>query len=348
MWPYIFVLIITCGWIILDERVNARNRSVYIPLLILTMLASLRHYTVGSDAPSYTLWFRIPVSTDAFTVNKNIELGYQLLLKAMINIYDNYAEYFLTVSIVIILPVLLLLRKYAESYLFSVYIYITFGFYTTLFNPVRQMIAVSLCFYAARFILQRKVTPYIFMVFLASLFHISAWVMLPMYFVCNSKVRVEIKCLMAFLTSLLGSSVAINYLAADNVRYSNYTDTMSSNGTGIYTVLLYVAMAAFIYIIGRKLRESNNVYRVSEQLYLIGVCVLVPLVALKTDPSGPQRIIAFFSVYLMLIFPCLFKYINNKVVLFIFVALCFIYYILTTLYFGQIYPYKLNDIFDVF
>lgn len=347
MWPYIFVLFSSCAWIILAGKFNANNRAVYIPLLILVTLASLRHYTVGSDAPSYTILFRIPVSTDAFTVNKDVELGYQIFLKAMINLYDNYAEYFFTVSLIIVLPILLLLRKYSENYLFSYYIYITFGFYTALFNPVRQMIAVSLCFYASKYILERKIIPYIIMVAFASSFHISAWVMLPMYFVCNYNIRVELKCLGAFITSLMGASIAINYLAADNSRYSNYTETMTSNGSGVFTVILYVAMAVFVYLFGSKLRKSNNVYKVAEQLYLIGVCILVPLIALKTDPSGPQRIIAYFSVYLMLVFPFLLKHINNKIILLIFSIFCFVYYILTTLYFGQIYPYKLNNLFDM-
>lgn len=347
MWPYIFVLFSSCAWIILAGKFNANNRAVYIPLLILVTLASLRHYTVGSDAPSYTIWFRIPVSVDAFTVNKDVELGYQIFLKAMINLYDNYAEYFFTVSLIIILPILLLLRKYSENYLFSYYIYVTFGFYLALFNPVRQMIAVSLCFYATRFILERKVIYYVITVVFASLFHISAWVMLPMYFVCNSNIRVELKCFGAFVTSLMGASIMINYLAADNSRYSNYTEAMTSNGTGLYTVILYISIAIFVYLFGGKLRKSNDVYKVAEQLYLIGVCILAPLILLKTDPSGPQRIISYFYVYLMFVLPCLFKYINNKIIVLIFSIFCFVYYVLIILYFGQIYPYKLNSLFDI-
>lgn len=348
MWPYIFVLIVSCGWVFLAGLVNKNYRSIFIPLLILTFFAALRHYTVGSDAPSYTLWFRIPVSTDSFIINKDIELGYQFLLKIMLSIFSNYAEYFFIVSVIVILPVLIMIRRYSQNYLFSFFIYITFGFYTALFNPVRQMIAVSLCFYAVRYIFEKKIVPFLIFIFIASLFHVSAWVMLPMFFVCNSSIRVEVKCLVAFLSSGLGASVAISYLAAGNVRYSNYTDAMNSNGNGLYTVVLYASIALFIYLFGSNLRKNNHIYRMSEQLYLIGVSILIPLVALKTDPSGPQRIISYFAVFLMIIFPALFKYINNKYMLFIFVIFGVVYYILTTLYFGNIYPYKINEIFDAF
>ncbi len=315
---------------------------------MLATFAAIRHYTVGSDAPSYTLWFRIPVSSAGYEFNKDVEFGYQLLFKLMLKVFNNYSEYFFLVSCVIIYPVLVTLRRYSNNYLFSFFIYVSFGFYTALFNPVRQMIAVSICFYAMRYIFEKKFFPFVFFVLLSSQFHISALVMLPFYFICNIKLKVEIKCLFAFLFSWVGAAIAIKYLAAGNARYANYTDAMTSNGNGLYTVLLFSIIALCVYILGGNIRKNNPFYALVEQLYLIGVSILIPLVALKTDPSGPQRIISYFSVYLMFVFPLIFKYINNKFITMVFVLFCLIYFVLTTLYFGDIYPYKVNEIYDAF
>lgn len=347
MLPYLLVLFVCCVWAGL-EKINLKRNALWVPCCILVSFAAMRAYYIGTDAPIYTLPFRISNVTHGFEYDPNIEYGYQFVVNCLLQLVDDYSWYFAVVAMIVVFPVLLFMRKYSTNYVLSLFIYITFGFYTALFNPVRQMIAVSICVFAIKYLLEKKIVKYFIIIALASTFHISAWVMLPMYFVCHVNVKLEIKLLSAFLISLIGSSFIINILVESNDRYSNYTSAMTKNGSGLYTVAFYVIIASFIYLFGGQERKVNKDYNCFEQLLLCGVMALIPIAALSTDPSGPQRIITYFIFYVVVLIPVILKRFNNAFIYLIFGILSVIYFMLTTFLFGSIYPYELNEVFRIF
>src|SRR5690606_19464441 len=102
---------------------------------------------------------------------------------------------FFTSALFVISIYLFVIKRFSNNYILSVFIYITFGFYTFLFNGLRQGIAMAVCFLALPYLINKNKLKYFLLIVIASLFHTSAWVMLPFYFLVHMKLRLEYKML---------------------------------------------------------------------------------------------------------------------------------------------------------
>ena len=347
MFPYFFVLFLVMFFVFFEKSILKRDAFV-IPFLILVLFSTIRDYSVGTDTEVYTSFFRSYIDVSNYNFDKNLEYGYQFLVYCILGFTKSYFYLFLITSIIIVFNTLYIIRKYSVNYAMSMYIYITFSFYTFFFNTLRQGIAISICMLGMYYFVHKKTCQYLIIVLFASLFHIASLVMIPMYFLINFiKLRIELKAVFAFIFSYFGANLIINFMAADNVRYEHYARS-SDNAGGYLLILFYIALAIFIYLSGKLLRLENNLYNKIEQIYIVGLCAVVPVVFIGTDPSGPQRILYYFSFYLIFILPMIFSFINNKLLSFIFVLFSMVFYFFVTGALYGIYPYKLNEVFHIF
>lgn len=348
MLPYLIVTMFSVFFVYIQNK-SLGSRGVFLPLFLLTSLASVRDYTIGTDSHVYTRYFRFPFNHYPLTLDPEVEKGYQLLVMMIHGISDDYFFYFVVMSLISILPVLLILRKYSVNYTLSIYIYITFGLYFAFYNQVRQAIAMGICFLALRFLVEKRFIVYTLFILVAMQFHISAVMMLVFYFLCHAKFRIELKMVGTFLTGLIATPVIIARMAINNSRYEGYTEGATNGKNGLMTVALYVMIAIVIYLLGKKHRKESVEYSCIECIYLCGISALIPVTMLGTDPAGPQRVAQYFVYYLMLIFPILLKRINNKIISFAFCFFSAMYFLLIILSnLGGIYPFKFNDAFNIF
>lgn len=349
MFPYVAVLFIVYSWVSAEYKILNR-KSIFFPLFILVLLATMRYYSVGTDSIIYTTYFRFPANNYTFQFNTEVETGYQYLVYMLQKLYSaDYILYFCIVAILSVVPVLYTLMRKSLNYPLSLYIYITLGFYLTMYNQIRQCIAMGLCFFATKFLLEKKFFNYFLIIIIASQFHITALLMLAFYFLCHNRLRIEFKIIPILFCSAVIAPLIIARMALNNSRYEHYTEAASNGSNGLLTVILYVLIALFFYLFGRKLRKENEEYRIYECMYLCGVALLLPVAMLGTDPAGPQRIIQYFLHYVMLMFPIVLQKMNSRVVSFVFMLILFFYFILTIANnIGGIYPYKLNPVLNLF
>ncbi|NNH34595.1 EpsG family protein [Acinetobacter sp. NIPH 2377] len=330
------------------EKYSINRKSYFFLLITLCTFASIRNYSVGTDTSNYVSFFISGIDYKYYIYDPNVELGYQFLVYNILKFTHNYALYLLTVSIIVVSLMLYSIRKYSKNYILSIYIYITFGFYTFLFNTLRQAIALAILFYGVKYFLEKKLIKYLIIVFIASLFHVSAWIMIPFYFLVHSKIKLEVKAISTFISSGILSGMVIQYMSASNQRYEQYTQESEHSG-GYLFLLFYMVIAVFLYVFGKNLRLKNKDYNLLEQLYICGLVCVLPIAFLGTDPSGPQRVLYNFSVYLIFLIPMLLREQFNKLVyISIFYTLAFIYFMMITYSLYGIYPYVINDVFRIF
>jgi hypothetical protein len=347
MLPYIFVLIVIISTIYVGQK-SIKYKDIYFPIFILTIFSGIRDYTIGTDTVVYVRDFRNSLDYNYYFFDPNIEYGYQYLVYTILKFTNEYHWYLLSVALISVGLMIYSIRKYSTDYILSVYIYITFGFYTFLFNTVRQAIALAILFYGIKFFLEKKLIKYLAVVFVASLFHISAWIMIPFYFIVHFKFKVEIKAILIFISSAILSSMVIQYMSVSNQRYEQYTQE-SEHAGGYLLLFFYSFIALFLYIFGKRLRVNNKNYSLLEQLYFCGLMFVLPIALLGTDPSGPQRVLYNFSVYLILLIPMILRdQFNKSIYLGLFYILAFIYFMMITYSLYGIYPYVLNDVFRIF
>lgn len=346
MFPYLILLFILMFYIFI-QNISINRKSIFIPILMLVIFASVRSYYVGTDTRTYLSNFTTNLDANYFSFNSDIEYGYQFLEFIILNFTHNYFWLFFVTSMLVVPLYLITIKKLSENYILSIFIYITFGYYTFFFNGLRQGIAMALFFFSLPYLVNRKIVIYSLIIFTASLFHISALMMIPLYFLIHLKLKIEWKVLYCFLISILSSQILIKYLAQSNVRYESYTQEAEKAG-GYITLLFYFLLGLLIYLVGNNVRNHEKMFSNFEQIYLCGLALIFPLALLGTDPSGPQRLLYYFSSLVILLLPYILNYYRSIYVRIFFIFFSVIYFILTTMRFSNLYPYSINPIFEVF
>ena len=346
MLPYLLVLGFVTFWIVL-ERKALNRKSFFIPLIALSLFAGIRSYRVGTDSDNYTSDFRDNLDVQYFEFREGVEIGYQLLEYILLSLNANYFWLFFITATIVVYCYLKIIKKYSVNYWFSIFLFVTLGVYTFFLNGLRQGLAMAIFALALPYLLEKRLLAYLIVCFFASLFHTTALFMIPFYFLVNLRIKPFYKIVATFIGSLLVSRLLIQYLAASNARYEGYAGE-DQEGGGYITLGFYIIIMLFTYVVIRIYEVKDKQLMQLFTLYAIGVVFIIPIAMLGANPSGPQRLLNYFTWTLVLILPFIFKKINNAYVTSVAVVLFTIYFILTTSKFSNLTPYIINPIFEIF
>ena len=346
MLPYLLVLSFAIFWIVLEKQALNR-KSFWVPLIVLSLFAGIRSFRVGTDSGTYTRDFRTSLDIYNFEFEEFVEPGYQFLEYTLLRLTNEYFWLFFITASIIVYCYLKIIRKYSVDYWFSVFLFMTLGTYTFFFNGLRQGLAMAIFALALPYLLEKRLIPYLIICFIASLFHSTALFMIPFYFLVNLRIKPIYQILATFLGSLFVSRFLINYISASNERYESYA-AADQEGGGYVTLGFYTILIFLIYIVIRIYKIRDKQFMQLFTFYAIGVVFLIPVAMLGANPSGPQRLLTYFTWTLVLILPVVFKRINNVYVTSSAVILFVFYFILTTTRFSNLTPYIINPIFEIF
>lgn len=346
MLPYLLVLSFVMSWIALEKKSLNRN-SFWVPLVVLVIFSSIRSYHVGTDGRTYVAPFISQLDVDYFIFNKDIEVGYQLLEYSLLTVTNNYFWLFLVTSLTIVYCYLRIIKIYSVDYWLSVLLFITLGFYTFFFNGLRQGIAIALFVLATPYLLEKKCISYLLVCLLASFFHLTVLFTIPFYFLVNLKTKLTYKIILIFIFSLFASSFLVSYLASANERYESYAEVSDKAG-GLLTIGFYTILGIFIYLVSSKYKIEDKRFTKLFTFYACGMAFMLPIAMLSVNPSGPQRLLNYFTWMLILILPIVLKKINNKYIYVYTIFFSVVYFILTTVRFSNLVPYIINPIFEIF
>ncbi len=121
---------------------------------------------------------------DLSRVKLNLEIGYvysNILFNSLGFSFVGFSFFYAIV--VNILFIRFIYRHKSPILIFLVYI--SSSYYTQQANLVRQMMAASIFLYATKFIIEKNIFKYIVGIFIASLFHVSALILIPIYFIID-------------------------------------------------------------------------------------------------------------------------------------------------------------------
>lgn len=177
----------------------------YIALLLISFVVGFR-YNVGVDWEGYTNDF------DTFVKFPNLaysdqyfEYAYFVINKIIANSGLSYEWMFFTVAFISWFFVFKSVPKLLLP-LFLTFIFFDEVFFSSM-NGVRQFAAISVWLFASKFIISKDLKKYLFFIVLASLFHTSALILIPFYFIPYHKLNKRSPWLILFiLTFLIGAS----------------------------------------------------------------------------------------------------------------------------------------------
>lgn len=272
----------------------------------LILILALRNYSVGVDVSSYFNFFnRTPYFNFQQFMDHRFELGYKLLNKA-ISIITMNEQIFLTVmAIICILPVGRFVYRHSRMPFLSLGLYIAFNFYAFTFSGLRQGIAYGIILISYDFIVKRKLTKFVICVLLASLFHTSALIFLPAYFLAYIKINKKSLTLFIIISTLIFlfrkqifEIVILNF-------YPNY-EMVESNAIN------WMMLGVIIIILG--LIFYKRVVAVSPQgntLYVFMI-MAVFLMMFATVGTNAMRMVDYYYIFMILFIPEVLNAIKEK------------------------------------
>jgi hypothetical protein len=186
MWIYYFLLFIFFLFSIADIAKDKYQKYFKPLLLIIIILFIGLRYNTGHDWSRYIEFFMSNLDNNI----SSYEPGYVLLNKIFKYVFGNYYIMQFSITCFSCLVVYNFINKYSSYKIVSLFIFISLFTEIVLMAALRQAIAISIIVLSARYIFNRKILPFIFMIFLASTFHASALFAFPLYFMYNKTSKI--------------------------------------------------------------------------------------------------------------------------------------------------------------
>ena len=170
---------------------SKRNLAIIVFLILFTFTV-IRDSSVGGDLPNYAYKLQIEAVRATFLMalkDPHVDFGFYALL-IIISRFTTNIRSIMVVTAVISLPLLMItFYRYSKRIWLSVYLFIIWGGFVYLFSGLRAMIAISFVLYAFHFIEKKKPFRFMVIIIIASLFHKTALIALPMYYYSNRRLK---------------------------------------------------------------------------------------------------------------------------------------------------------------
>lgn len=165
-----------------SENVWITRTFLFLSVFVVAFFAGIRDYKVGVDVLGYGLGTFQEASIHQSYFDYSLltmlrfEPGYLMLnFLASRLVADFHIMLFLLMFLQMLFMEIGLLYFRKEMPVFYGYIVFLLFYFNTSLNTMRQMLALAIIFFAFRFVVERRLLPFLLWVAIASLFHISAW-----------------------------------------------------------------------------------------------------------------------------------------------------------------------------
>lgn len=352
MTPYIFILLSSIllyySSFYLKKNDNQEGYILVAFLLLssLILFSGLRDYSIGTDTRNYVFMFNRLELLDMGNVGIFKESGFVIIQWIAKLINNDYHIVMILIASIIIIVTLKCIGNYSDHPVFTFFLYIALGFYTSHFNIARQSIAVAIFLYSIKYIFERNLAKYLIFIAAGFLFHKSIVLCLPCYWFANK--MLNLRSMFIVFIVVLGCSFVLDAFVeftSINIdhRYQGFAEERDSSG-GVVQNLFYVFVLFYIYFMKVIFKIVDAYYNIFLNISFIGVSIGVASVVLKLDPNG----IARASIYFVQTFIFTLPYAIYKTRNVIFrttsfvsvILLSFIYYYLIIYSFADLYPFR--------
>lgn len=269
---YIYLSIFFLFGIIKNEIFKNKKSNFLIFLIIFLFAFS---YQMGSDWLVYQDWYENIFSklswSDIFAQNMDAERGYILLNLIFFNLGFSYELFMGTVLSVCSFIILKFIQKESKNYYLAFYFFLINGFLVALLEPIaRQLIAVTFFIIAIKYMKERKIYKYIFTIIIATQFHESAFLLLPLYFIKHIKFSIK-KVFFITLSSKILLDIFLVVIFFILPKYGSYlkSERYMPKAGSIKMYIIYFYYVFIVFNVYKGSRKKGNYTFVLSSLFII-------------------------------------------------------------------------------
>ncbi|WP_457617695.1 EpsG family protein [Lutibacter sp.] len=345
MYPYFIILVIAIFLAFVGDNVRLKYKTYkfdgVIILILLALFSGFRDVQVGSDTNMYANRFERQYLSflELMTQNTRIEIGYRFLEYIASLFSHQYVSILLITAFVVLFFQLKGIYKLSEQKAISLFVFITFGIYTYMFNGARQALSAAVFVYAITFLIQGNFKKYAFWVLIAFFFHKSALFGIPLYFLFRIKFSTKILLFLGMATIVVIAffNVFIGYMSLLSEQYAKYQDIEAQGGA--YLTLAFSLLSSFFIIIRPKLKvKFKREYDIYLNMFLFGTMIFV-IVFFSGAYIEMTRLAFYYTLSAMFIWPLIFKSLQQKEI-----ALVFVFFMIVHIFFFYIFIGKMANL----
>lgn len=275
-------------------------------VVILIIIAGFR-YGIGTDYSTYYHYYDNIRKGGEPWPWLDFEWGFILLNQAIGLFYCPPEVYMFIVSAITVYLILYTCDKLSADRMMSMLLFVTLYFYFSSFNILRQYLAIAIVFFSITFIKKGKLIPYILCIVLASLFHKTALIMLPLYFIGYRRFSLQVQGIflgLCLFAALFGRAM-ISFVLSFFPKYSVYANFEAGSAWFNLGVLCAVYALA---LVSKKMRKFTN----RDHLYM-NICVIALGLMLLTYCNVLfARMAMYYYVFTILTIPHFVSRLNKK------------------------------------
>lgn len=350
---YVLTFGLSTGFLYYSEK--TRNKSlkkilIILALLIPSILAGLRDYSIGNDVLLYgNKWFeRSYLYSSLFDFLEkaqeySMDIGYATVNWCISRFTNNPHVFYFAYEFLQLVVLYFALKPFKDKislpYAYLIYF---FYYYNNSYNLLRQIMAIILVLFSYKYVVSRKLIKFIIVILLAFSFHSSSIVGLALYPLSWTIENKQLKKIAKFgivigsLILVAGYEQVFDIVSSLGIlsatKYSHYM-TDSEVGGRFVRLTYWGILLVFMWIRRKRCESSIENYRTLE-IYMI-ISAIMSLITFLGS-TWIIRIAYYFDIYQVLFIPYLadrmgIKFGNVKkssgyVILF---ALVFAYWLIT-------------------
>lgn len=311
------VLLLAMFFLVLSKYTTKYKKVlIFLSAIILILFASFRGTILsgkykGNDFESYRKWFGLVENVKLSWSN---EIAFNLLMLTIKRLTGSFEIFIMITSAFLVYAIYSFAIKNSESYIITIFCFITFGIYELAFSAIRQWIAGAIFLLAYQFIKDKKFWKYFISIVIAAMFHNSAIILLIVYPFINSKIKIKNKAVICvvvacIVTILMKTNIILDiiykYMPSYKYKYMNIGKELNSN----YTVFSIGMLCMLIIALYNKAFLDNNLKNKNNTNFLLLICFF-SYIATLNPMFG--RLLQYFMPAVPLIIPSIISIFNTK------------------------------------
>ncbi len=304
---FIFYLVSICYYFKKGKKLDKKKKYYIAIIILLTVFLVLRDPSVGIDTRNYKSIFDFSHRLDFIELfsHERHEIGFKYYTK-ILSVFNSYYIYLAITAVLSMIGVYYFIKDNSKNYFESFLIFICFNFYGYYFGILRQVLAISILLYAIKYVRKKEVWKFLSAVVIASMFHRTALVFIPVYFVRN--VRITNK--MVYIWGGLISIFLIFRKFILSMILSFYTpgalDGKAGNGYIMLIFLIGLSLVAFYYRRALYRQSNKNILFVN----MIFIATLIQTIS--TIYGNVYRVTLYYAFAMIPLIPNIIFCIKEK------------------------------------